>query len=158
MVKNDRLRALAMNGAVVSAMAMAVLFMLLAPLDWLTAVYGAIPFWAMAMLFGVGAVVSHGSYLLAPMPVVRNFMWICTYGAAVFVLFAAVPDMSSVRQAALARLLLIMLVGNGVYAHFIQRLRYVILPLYEMGAMPHPPAWAMLGIRAMQWWDRRVGG
>lgn len=152
-----RLRSLALNSAVIGSLAAAVLFMVAAPLGWVTAVYGAVPFWAMAVLFGVGAVVSHGSYLLAPMPVVRNFIWICMYGTAVFTLFAAVPELPPERQAALARLLLILLVTNGVYAHFIQRLRFVIVPLYEMGVMSNPPRWAMAGIRAMRWLDKKQG-
>jgi hypothetical protein len=136
-------------------------FLLLAPEDWVSLVYLAVPYTAVALLFAFGAIMSWGSYKLAPMPVVRNFMWICGYGSIIFVLFALelVPP---VRQLAMARFLVLALLLNGVYAHWLQRLVYIIEPLDRAGVLPLLPLWARWWVftarRYNQWREQRWHG
>jgi hypothetical protein len=135
-------------------------FLLLAPEAWVALAYVAVPYTAMAVLFALGCVVSWGSYKIVPMPVVRNFVWICLYGTIVFVLFAleAVP---LVRQLAMARVLVLVLLLNGVYAHWIQRVLYIMEPLDRAGVLPDMPWWAKRWISAARWlhhWRERGRG
>lgn len=149
-------RDMLLNTAVVFSLAAVVGFVMLAPEPLVALAYTAVPYAAVAVLFAGAAVLSWGSYQLAPMPVVRNFVWICGYGAVVFVLFEfiAVPFL---RQAALARFLILALLVNGTYAHFIQRLLYVIEPLEQAGQLAHLPRWACVGVRWARWYNQRWG-
>lgn len=149
-------RNLILNTAVVVSLAVVLAFILFAPEVFVGLVYTAVPYWLVAMLFFGAAVLSWGSYRLAPMPVVRNFVWICGYGAMVFVLFEFVT-IPFVRQAALARFLLLALLINGTYAHFLQRLLYVIEPLERAGRMGSLPKWATIGVRWARWYNQKWG-
>jgi hypothetical protein len=134
-----------LSNLLLSAMVgMVLAFLLLAPEWWVGLAYRAVPYTAVAVLFAFGAVMSWGSYKLAPMPVVRNFMWICVYGSIIFALFA-LEMVSPMRQLAMARFLVLALLLNGVYAHWLQRLIYIIEPLDRAGALPPMPWWA-------RWW------
>jgi hypothetical protein len=134
-------------------------FLLLAPEWWVSLAYVAVPYTAVAVLFAFGALVSWGSYKLAPMPVVRNFMWICLYGSIIFTLFA-LELVSPVRQLAMARFLVLALLLNGVYAHWLQRLIYIVEPLDRAGVLPPLPWWAQWWLKLARWYNqwREQGG
>jgi hypothetical protein len=148
------------SAVVVCCLAVVITFLLFAPLEAVGLLYNSISFLGMVVLFGLGAVVSALSYYLAPMPTVRNFTWVCLYGAGIFFAFWALPELSILRQAALARILLILLVVNGTLAHFLQRLLYVIHPLYEAGLMSELPRWAVWPVSLVtkynKWRNRNV--
>jgi hypothetical protein len=144
-----------LNGLVVGGLVGVLALFLFAPLPAVSLMYALVPYGVVALLFAVGAAVSAGSYRLAPMPVVRNFVWICLYGTIVYLILWLWP-LELARQVAMTRFLILLLLANGVYAHFLQRLLYIIEPLCREGVL-RPPWWAEGGLWLAGWVNTYAG-
>jgi hypothetical protein len=151
----DAVRSWLLNGLVVGGLVGVLAGFLYAPLPAVSLLYELVPYWLGASIFAVGVAVSAGSYRLAPMPVVRNFVWICLYGTITYTILWLWP-LEPVRQVTMTRFIILLLLANGVYAHFLQRLLYIIEPLCREGVL-RPPWWAVWGVRLASWVNDHAG-